>query len=531
MSPTESKAFDTATVGLQVQQFLDEWHFRVLHSSVANEMDRTQALDLALALLELHTGLALPLDEREEMMEMEESVMVERLVAQMSPECRETFEHFALQLQLIVSSTTRVRRALEDDDPDAVEASMEASDTTGITQQILKMAVVQAGIEVSEYRGRAESWGKNTEQRVTRLNRSADDAQRAQNQLAAIQSQLSSFGGSQNAKSKKVLMGVASGQDKALCATIFGSWLGWLTKVKSEKDIRDKFEAEIQFAEDKLFEYRQTQLNNVRGVLLRNAADGDKALQGMVLSSWLTYAMSNGKEADHAEQMKQIEAKLAGYKTSQTENTKKVMTRMSAGNDMALMNLCWQAWLKFLEEYKKDKDMEDRVKLAEQQVQAFLKAKSEEAKGVLARMSGASDSGLLHNVVSAWRQAIADEKEARAMEEMVNNGEAKFKSLNQRRGAAAKGVMGRVSHMQEATFMIRFFEAWKCDTKVEALQKEYNSRINHKKQQLHDVQHMFRSFANQLESSLSPREKAKKQSTKQFKESLIPGGGSSETGQ
>merc|ERR1719163_597099 len=212
-----------------------------------------------------------------------------------------------------------------------------------------------------------------------------------------------------------------------------------MIKIKGEKDIRDKFEAEIQAADDKLFEYRQHQLNNVRGVLMKNAADGDKALMTQVMNMWLTYAMSNGKESEHAEQLKQIEAKLKGYKDSQTENTKRVMTRMSAGNDMALMNLCWQAWLKFLEDYKKDKDMEDRVKLAEQQVQQFLQQKSDEAKGVLQRMTGATDLGLLHNVVSAWAQVIKDEKEARAMEDMVNSGQAKFKSLNQRRGAAANG--------------------------------------------------------------------------------------------
>jgi hypothetical protein len=34
---------DDVTVGLMVQQFLDEWHFRVLHSGLAYAWDRPEA--------------------------------------------------------------------------------------------------------------------------------------------------------------------------------------------------------------------------------------------------------------------------------------------------------------------------------------------------------------------------------------------------------------------------------------------------------------------------------------------------------
>lgn len=36
---------DDVTVGLMVQQFLDEWHFRVLHSGLAYAWDRPEARD------------------------------------------------------------------------------------------------------------------------------------------------------------------------------------------------------------------------------------------------------------------------------------------------------------------------------------------------------------------------------------------------------------------------------------------------------------------------------------------------------
>jgi replicative superfamily II helicase len=231
--------FDHASVCMMLQQFLDEWYFRVLHAQVANDMDRYQALDIALQMIELHLEVSFPPDARQRLLQTDdETEMVQQLVSLMSMESRETFEHFALQLQLIVASTTRVRRALDLDDWDAVAVSMEAADQTGITQQILKQAVVEAGVEVAELKGRQESWAKNTEFRINRLARMEHDAKNAERELIQIEAQLGGFGGSQNAKSKKALMGVANQNDKALCQTIFSSWLQWIVKARSEKRLR-----------------------------------------------------------------------------------------------------------------------------------------------------------------------------------------------------------------------------------------------------------------------------------------------------
>merc|ERR1712032_1369787 len=95
-------------------------------------------------------------------------------------------------------------------------------------------------------------------------------------------------------------------------------------------------------------------------------------------------------DLDQQKHIRDTKAKLAAMQESAIENNKKVMTRMSGSSESALLNLCWQAWDAFLVEYKKNKEMEDAVKRAEQQVADFTKRKSDEAKGVLDRMSGAS---------------------------------------------------------------------------------------------------------------------------------------------
>merc|ERR1719327_2124240 len=140
--------------------------------------------------------------------------------------------------------------------------------------------------------------------------RSADDAERAQLELRKLQAQLDDFGGSQNDKSKKVMMGVAANNDKALVAMIFGSWYTFQQKMKSEKDIRDMFEAEIENLDAKFMEYRQAALNNVRNVLMRKAAEGDAGLMKQVWKNWTDEVQETKREAGSQGDMKAMEAKL-----------------------------------------------------------------------------------------------------------------------------------------------------------------------------------------------------------------------------
>merc|ERR1711977_625865 len=102
--------------------------------------------------------------------------------------------------------------------PDAIQQVMDHTDSSGIISQILKQAIVQAGIEVAEIRNRHTSWTKNTETRLSRLMRSADDAQAAQQELEKLQSQIVGFGSAQNAESQKMMAGVAGNNDKVLKA-------------------------------------------------------------------------------------------------------------------------------------------------------------------------------------------------------------------------------------------------------------------------------------------------------------------------
>merc|ERR1719486_38832 len=115
----------------------------------------------------------------------------------------------------------------------------------------------------------------------------------------------------------------------------------------SEKDIRDGFEAEISNLEGKLMEYRQASLTNVRNVLMRKAAEGDNALMIQVWKAWADEVQETKREAGSQDAMKAMEGKLAAASAAQTENTKKVMARMSSGSDSALLQVVVTSWVQY----------------------------------------------------------------------------------------------------------------------------------------------------------------------------------------
>lgn len=435
--------------------------------------------------------------------------MIQKLITKMPAEFLAAFEHFALQLQLIITTATRVRKVVEEGAPDAIQQVMDHTDSSGIISQILKQAIVQAGIEVAEIRNRHTSWTKNTEHRLSRLLRSADDAQAAQAQLNQLQSQIGSFGATQNEKSKKMMAGVASGNDKALKAVVFSSWYTFQQKMKGEKDIRDMFEAEIANLDQKLMDYRAASLSRVRSVLTRKGAEADTDLKKTVWKAWWSCCEETRRECGSQAAMNAMEEKLAASSAAQMENTKKVMNKMAAGSDGALLKVVFTSWIQWLADYKKNKDEEEAIRAQEKQMEEFMKAKKDGAKAVLDKMNASTDSGLLEHVISTWGQHYKDEKEAKKLEEMMAANEARFAGLTGRQKDNAMGVQQRVNEQMDLNVMLKHFSAWATDTKLERIMRHYNSKMEGKKQQLQSVQHLFKNFATQLDQGLKEGDSAR----------------------
>merc|ERR1719221_2077967 len=168
---------------------------------------------------------------------MGEVQMIDALVGKIPQQSKEEFQHFFLQLQLIVSTATRVRQALADGRPDLVEQAVEEADKTGIAQYILEMAIVQVGSEVANLTQQHQAWVKDSQQQMSKNLRGQEDLMTAKTKLAAAQQELSKFQVNQNEKTRQVLMSLASGSGTVMLHASLCAWAEHTKKMRQENEI------------------------------------------------------------------------------------------------------------------------------------------------------------------------------------------------------------------------------------------------------------------------------------------------------
>merc|ERR1719388_656966 len=456
-------------------------------------------------------GVTISPAEEKRLFQLDEGAMIEQLVSKMPQQTKEQFEHFFLQLQLIVSTATRIRTALEEGTPGVIQEALNDADQTGIMPYILKMSIVQAGAEVIALKAQHETWSTDTEARMSKLLRGQDDAMQAQKQLAAAQAQLGHYQGSQKDKAYKAMMGVAGKNDRAAMDAVITNWKAVIDRIKKEAEIRVEYEERIELAQKRLFDFKQSQKSNSKGVLLRQAAAGDSALIGEVFGYLCKALVERKADEEAARKLKEIEAKLAAQAGKNKDNAKAVLMRNLASGDNMLMDVCIEAWKSWLVEYKKNKESEDAVKAAEAKVAAFMKSKKDGATGVIEKMNAATDSGLVEHVISTWCQYYKDMKKAEEMEAMLNGANSKFGAFSERNKKGAMSAGEKATAVKEYGLLNHSMCLWAEYCKVERLLRYYSNRVEGKKHQLQGLQTMFKNFASQLESGLkegTPRDSA-----------------------
>jgi len=512
----EDQHYDDTTISQEMQQFFDEWHYRILHSGLAIAWDRIACLRLALDIFET-VGVEMTEEEKVQYSEMEdESAMITLMVQHLPMAARKTFEHFVLQLQLVVSTVVQVRHALEEGLPDEVAKCFEGGDS-GPGQQILKQSIVEAGKQIHEAVEMHKSWKANTEARIVRLNISQDEAEHARQQLEAIQCQLDAFKGEQNAKSKSVLVGIAGKNDKMLVHSIFSTWVGWLIGHKMNKDIHAKFQKEIDDAEMALVNFRAKQLGISRGIIGRGNASADDALAGEILRIWFKHVIEEGHSKAADAKLDEMRKKFGDQQENSKAASKKVMMGMSAKNDTALVGFCFQGWSAAMAELKADAEIDALAKKAEAAFKEFKKKQSEKSRGVLDGMAGASENGLLKVILTAWMDDWKEGKKLADLEKMMGGNDAKFKSLNVNQKKNAKSVASATHAQEEENTIMVFFYAWATDTRTERVIAHYGGKLDQKKNQLDAVQTMFRSFASQLEQGIGNTPRSQRKSNRSQK--------------
>eukprot|EP00401_Gymnodinium_catenatum_P016341 CAMPEP_0117502238 /NCGR_PEP_ID=MMETSP0784-20121206/23710_1 /TAXON_ID=39447 /ORGANISM="" /LENGTH=512 /DNA_ID=CAMNT_0005297515 /DNA_START=161 /DNA_END=1699 /DNA_ORIENTATION=- len=500
MKPTNTGL--AGAVKLVVRTFLEQKHYRQLHRVLAEEWSSCHSLTAAVRLMEAH-GVRVTPEEEQRFATMPEDRMIDALVTRMPSQTREQFEHFFLQLSLIASTTTRLRNALEKGDAGQIDEVMESAENVGILQFILKMAVAQAGNEVKMKEQAHDDWLADTDSRMAPLLKSAAQAMVSNIALAQAKAQLGAYRSESNSKSKKVLLGMVAGNERTLLSTTTLAWFDYVRRLKRENVIRKDYEEEINKANKNLTDYKAKALKSIRTVLMRNAAGSKHALMVQCYKALKEEAIEvKDFQATHQD-AKELEEKLKGFADGARTNAKNVLARMNAGNEESLKSMIWSAWLQFIVEYRKNKEMEDAVKAAEHKLAAFRAKQNAGTQSILAKMQSATATNLLKSSFLEWKDVYEDEKRMNDTANIMGTHVTKFGNFAARSKGTALHEMNRMQQVNEQTLLFISWTAWKRETKVERVRRYGKERNQRKKAQLQGVKGLFKNFATELETDLN----------------------------
>jgi hypothetical protein len=491
---------DNDTAGLQLQQFLDEWHYRVIHSGLAMCKDRTECLNVALQLLEMH-GSAKNLTQTEGK-PRDEAQIVQEMVGQMPAEARKSFVHFALQLQLVIAAATRVRHALDEGNAEEVTRIMEQGDA-GVNSSIMRQAIVESSVEIGELNRLHSSWWKNMQHRLERLTHCAEEAVKAEEELEAINGQVDSFSAEQNDKSKKVLASIAGNSDKMLLTMSFKDWAAHYRQYLADKEFHDKFRKQLDDCQGKLMAFKLANKAGSAKMMMGQGKAKDQILVEETYAAWVQFKKSEKAERELQQELKDAQDAIDRFKAAQSDNSMKVMQRMSAGNDTALKTMTFQGWQKALAEIKSENEMAKAVAAQQKALEEHLEKAGAEARQIVSRMFGSGDKGLLMMVRQMWNDLYKEEKKEMENDEAMQRANESFSKLSASRKRTIKSVAERTNNWEQEMILFKIFQDWKTQAKLDRLVGYYGSKMDQKKHQLDAVQSMFKSFANQLESGIS----------------------------
>lgn len=484
-----------------MQQFLDEWYYRIIHSSLGRKMNRKQILLVLTNVLVLN-GVQMSTYDIERITAMDEHFMIRWIVAQMPYEMKQNFDYLAMQLQMVVTMVTRARTALENNCPDEVKTVIEDLDHVGVGQAILKQAVVFATKDVGECHRLFESWTANTEQRIDRMLAGAQMAERCTQQIISVEMQLEALGVSTKSKGKSMLMGLASNNDKQLLKSVINGWITVNMQTRNESEIRGRLEKQIQEKENLLFSYKTNSLANLRASFARSGEEGKRDLLVMALEAWKSGVKHIKTEAIERVEIDAIHARLKAGKDSMSVNAKGICARMSGNGDATMLVLAWTAWTSVIAREKKDRVREAEMKKAEEAFKNLMAENKENMKVFMNKMAAGTDSGLLTQCMEGWYGYVVGDKAVRAMEKELATKASLLKSMNERLKRSVMGAQMRANDMAKHILLLQCVSNWYMESKVTHTERHYTSKVDGKRRQLESVKSLFKSFAKQIEEGL-----------------------------
>merc|ERR1712110_1062743 len=125
--------------------------------------------------------------------------------------------------------------------------------------------------------------------RLERLTHSAEEAEKAEEELELIQGQVSSFSEEQNAKSRKVLASISGNSDKSLLTMTFKDWAAHYRQYVADKEFHQKFQLQLEDARVKLWEFKTADKQGASKMMMGQGKAKDAMLLDETLKALMKY--------------------------------------------------------------------------------------------------------------------------------------------------------------------------------------------------------------------------------------------------
>jgi len=497
----KGKAGLSTSLKLVVKTFLEKRHYRQLHRILSEQWAGCHSLSAAVKLMEAHGMKVSPEDEKR-LQAMPEERMIEALVARMPQQSRESFEHFFLQLSFIASTTARLRTAIEDGLPDLVDEALESAENVGVLGYLIKGAVCQAGGEVKDAEGKHQKWLTDTDGKLGPLLQSQAMALVTARALQNAEKELSSHYGNAKDKSKSMLLGMAEGKSKALMGASFTSWSELTKRLRHEAEVRKEYEDQINDVMAKLADAHKGRMNTIRAVLNRNFEGTRLSLLSAVFGAFRDEADAAKNRVAANNVIKGVEENMAAFKKVATGHAKMFLMGLNSDNDNALKAFAFDAFILAMEVAKQEKEEETQMKAAEAKLKELMETSCGRAKHTMKLLTGDAAGNLVDSVFKGWEQIVGEIKRVKEMEDRLNAKLKVCRDFTVRNKASAKGHLERHASVVDLEVLVVIVSLWKRETRIEKVRRWGKDKNNKRKQELIGVKGLFKSFADELETSL-----------------------------
>lgn len=497
-----------------VNSFLETQHRRKLHEILACKWDRCQSAQAAVKLLSKN-GVELSPEEEAHLGGLNDTELVEALIQKIPEQSSDEFQGFFLELQLLVSAAMRIRQGLEESRPEEVSQALDDVESSDVGLHVMKMAVVQAGAEVMSLGQQHKSWIQDSQHRLSLLVRGQEEAMSAKKKWASAKAILHNATVSQNERAKRVVSTFLHGSTTATLKSIMASWLCIMRREKMERAVHLEYQEKLERMQKHLARCRQDQLTQVRAHFMRKCAAGLYQMKRELFDTWREEVEESKIDKDIFHEAKKVEAKLASLKESQASRMSCIIEAVAANANTCMVAACIRSWQGEVSKSKKELELQLWLKSTERHVKQRRQANKVFSMANCDRLAKQFDVALLSLTLRSWVQTYQEAKQSSQMLDYLSSAQQQLSHFGAKNALAARQCMLKAAEILDEDIAQRCFQAWRMDQKMSGISAQHGTRIEGKREQLQQVQKMFRSFAMNLESQTTEMKKENRKDKQQ----------------